>query len=305
MSQDKKSKSGDLIKSPLAEDEQLEMKEFADTVKRHATKLKTEMLQNLRQIPIYDQFLQHVFGCGPVVAAYLVTKINIRDGENRALKPSGLIRFCGNGVDHNTGKRDQATRGQKNVFSKEMRCRLYQMFGAMAQNISKRKGETNKYVDVWQNYIHRMKNSARYDAATNTLLTPEGDRIMKYASNGPNISARKWIRETGRRKATDVFLTDLYLVWRSLEGLPVWPGYHAAKLGYFHGGKVCQGEPRLVEVAEALEIAGPLGTYPTARVVSTKVSESDPDEVVEGEELELDDVSELNTKGADCTITCD
>jgi hypothetical protein len=102
----------------------------------------------------------------------------------------------------------------------------------------------HKYLEIWNNYKHRMLTSPDYDEKKNKL------------AGRKESGARGWIDDTGRRKATDVFLEDLYLVWRASEGLPVWPAWYAKERGHYHGGKVCVNEPEIITVDEALELIG-------------------------------------------------
>jgi len=55
----------------------------------------------------------------------------------------------------------------------------------------------------------------------------------------------------GWHAAADVLVEDMYIVWRAQLGLPVWPDYHAAKLGYSHNGKICVDAPRTMTLEEA------------------------------------------------------
>lgn len=62
----------------------------------------------------------------------------------------------------------------------------------------------------------------------------------------------------GRRKATDLLLEDLYIVWRTLAGLPVWPDLYSVRRGVYHGGKPCVNEGRVLTLDEAFDIIGDL-----------------------------------------------
>jgi hypothetical protein len=68
----------------------------------------------------------------------------------------------------------------------------------------------------------------------------------------------------GWHKAADILLEDLYVVWRALEALPVWPSYYAAKLGYEHGGAPVDkvegyfknAAPKMLTVEDAKRLVG-------------------------------------------------
>lgn len=242
-------KKGDVMPCRLPDDARVELQTVAKNMDKRASSLGTSMKAVLRDIPIYQQFLRHVFGIGEgaIIAAYLVGEIDIQ----RSIKPSGLRRFCGLAVID--GRLERRRAGQKNQYNAEMRMRLFQLFSGMAKNAGKKSkdkpfGTTSKYLEIWKNYKTRMQQSERYDVASNTL------REFSDAEAKPRKGAKAVIHATGWHKAADVFIEDLYIVWRALEGLPVWPSYHAAKLGYSHGGKICVDAPKLLTLKEALEV---------------------------------------------------
>lgn len=245
--------TGETLKSAVPEDVRIEVIAVAESMRKRAGLLETKMLWALKQIPVFRLFLFRVFGVGAVVAAYLVSEIDIR----RAEKVSNLRRYCGLAVID--GRLERPRTGQKLAYNAELRTRLFQAFSAMWKNAAKKTedaphGQTTKYLDVWRGYKHRMVHHERYDAERNRLAGFDG------ASERPG--AKALIHAAGWHKAADVLVEDLYIVWRAIEGLPVWPSYHAAKLGYGHGGKIVKNEPRLLTLDEALTTIGDPGAFP-------------------------------------------
>lgn len=250
MVRDRIFKNGDVMTCDIPDDRKNDFRSLSDVLKDDAKKLESKIEKVLRDIPIYKCFLSKVFGCGTIVAAYLIADIDIR----KANKVSNLRRFCGLAVID--GRLERRTPGRKSGYNGELRMRLYQMFSSLWKNAAKRtpetpNGATSKYLEIWRDYKNRMQNSSRYDATKNTLIEHAGEGVRK--------GAKSVIHATGWHKAADVFIEDLYIAWRSLEGLPVWPSYNAAKLGYSHGGKVCVNEPRLLTIDEALSTIGDVG----------------------------------------------
>ncbi len=245
-------KAGDLIKSDVPEDAQQEAFLLADSFKERASKLESAMLRQLKQVPIYQEFLSEVFGCGPVVSAYLVAEINI----HMAVKPSNLRRYAGMAVIDGVLERRQ--KGQKSRYNAELRTRLYQMFASLWKCAAERtkdgqivkEAKTSKYLKIWTDYKHRMVNSER---------VVDG-KIRKLDVKNTQVSAKGFAHSTGWHKAADVFLTDLYMVWRALEGLPVWCPYVAEKLGYWHGSDTpaWQGG-KILTLEEAKGLVGDVG----------------------------------------------
>lgn len=165
--------TGELMKSAVPEDVRIEVSAVVQSMRRRADLLETKMLRELKRIPIYKLFLARVFGVGAVVAAYLVSEIDIR----RAEKVSNVRRYCGLAVID--GRLERPRAGQKLAYNAELRTRLFQAFSAMWKNAAKKTagaphGQTTKYLDVWRGYKHRMSRHERYDAERNRLAGFDG-----------------------------------------------------------------------------------------------------------------------------------
>lgn len=249
-------------------DAQILGQELGKKFRKRAGQIEAQMEKQLRQIPIYQHFLGKVFGLGPATAAALICNVNI----HRAERPSQLRRFCGLAVFN--GRLEHKVAGQKNAYSTEMRTAIYLMFVSLnklqGQKCNDRPlGTSSKYLKVWLDYKARMSQSERFDAEQNVVLDLDEDgelvpKTRKLAGGKAyNVAALGFFHATGWHKAADVLLEDLYIVWRALEGLPVWPSYYAAKLGYVHLGKICVNAPKLLTLDEALALVGDVG--PVAR----------------------------------------
>ena len=245
-------KKGDKIPCAYPDDIADEMIAMAKAMKGSASDLESPIRASLKKCPIYTTFLQHVYGFGVVSSAYLVAMIDIHheDETGRQLRPSGLRRFCGYAVMN--GKLERPTKGQKLGYSTELRTRIWQAFQAMRKNAAKCTndapyGVTTKYLDIWYN--------AKQGATT--------------AGMQPGAADSK-----GRNKATDVFLLDLYTVWRSIEGLESWPSYYEQHVGEGHRGWHLLGSngPQRFTVDAALLLAGDLSPRPLNESRSWKLA---------------------------------
>jgi len=243
MSSDRKNReTGEVIVCRLPEDVQIAFQSLAqDVAKKKAEALESAMKQELKRIPIYNHFLKNVFGVGPVVAAYLVSEIDI----HRAVKSSALRRFCGLAVIN--GRLERRAKGVKSAYSSELRTRIFQAFDSMWKNRTKGQGRMTKYLEIWVNAKHRKLQMATDGKINNGVR---------------DVSAKGYSHSYGWHKAADIFLEDLYTIWRALEGLDVWPSYYAAKLGYEHGGKISVNAPKKLTVEEALELVGDVAGHP-------------------------------------------
>jgi hypothetical protein len=283
--------TGDVIKCDLPDDRRADFKAVHDALKKDASKLESAMLRELRKLPIYTEFLSKVFGFGPVVSAYLVAEIDVKRSE----KISNLRRYCGLAVID--GRLERPRAGQKNAYNKEIRTRLYQAFGSMWKNAAKKTesaphGVSTKYLEVWKNYKLRMQHSERYDAVKNTLIEVSESgcadaREIERSSLKYRKGAKMVIHSTGWHKSADVFIEDLYTVWRAIEGLPCWPSYYAAKLGYAHGGKISVNAPKLMTLSEALATVGNPGAVPLPAPDAFAGDEIDIEETDDVDELDV------------------
>ena len=122
------------------------------------------------------------------------------DGAGRSRKSEHLID-----VDYVNKKGEPAQR-KSLTFNPFLKTKL---IGVLASSFL-RAGD-NKYSQIYRGYKHRLES--RLD--------------LKEESKGRrhNMANRYMIK---------MFLVDLYLAWRKLEGLPVSPTYDEAKLGHQH-----------------------------------------------------------------------
>jgi hypothetical protein len=207
------------------------------------------MTRELKRVDVYQLFLSKVFGCGPVVSSYLIAMIR----TDRLNKVSNLRRYCGYACDE-SGRLERRSGGPKfdpqgvrtegtGTFNDDLRRCIWQMFSAMWKNAAKKSekapyGSTTKYLTRWR----------EAKAGALAVGMPKGKAHSK-----------------GMHKAADLFIEDLYTVLCALTGLPVWPSWYAMKLGFYHGGKVCVNQPKMLSVEEAITLVGNVGSTPLAK----------------------------------------
>ncbi len=105
-------------------------------------------------------------------------------------------------------------------------------------------GECSKYVQIYLDYKNRMKCHAVHGIQNDEkMVEREVKKVVKPGEKGePGYEMKKVpMASPGHRNAMAIrymikmFLKDLYVEWRTLEGLPVAPSYQEAKLGHTHG----------------------------------------------------------------------
>jgi hypothetical protein len=242
-------KAGDPIPSPLTDGAKVSIQIAVEDMKKEANALKPAMLRVLKQIPIYNLFLSKVYGVGPLFAAYAISQVDITISKN----PSQLRRFFGLAVCN--GRLERPTAGQKLPYNATLRTEMFKCMAGIWRNAAKTKS-TSKYLKIWTDYKQRMRNSERYNEKSNTLQNFDADGFRK--------GAKYVIHATGWHKAADILLEDLYIVWRSIEGLDVRDPYRVEYLDRLHTGTERLPVPRtLLTVEQALDRVGYLGKVET------------------------------------------
>lgn len=177
--------------------------------------------RDIQDYPIYTEFLKNVRGCGPAMAGVIISEIDI----SKAKYASSLSKFCGldvvinaEGIGEGRSRKkhhlvDQYyvdAHGEPQVkkglsFSPMLKTKL---MGVLASCFLRNK---SPYADIYTQYKFRLQNSPRH--------------ADKSDGHKHNMAMRYMIK---------IFLQDLYVAWRTLEGLPVAPPYSQAKLGLLH-----------------------------------------------------------------------
>jgi hypothetical protein len=232
---------------------QLELIEMSENQKKAATKLEHAIEVELRKLPVYQLFLKHVYGVGPVVAGYLCAYIDI----HRSAKPSQLQRYCGVAVID--GRFERRSSGPKydpsgklspdagGTFNQEIRTRLFQAFSSMWRT----KGDgSSKYLDRWRDVKARS-------------LVDERVKDGRIKVGESDLSINGHAHSKGWHAAAQLLVYDLYLAWRAIEGLPSWTTWYEWARGYEHGTAAAalprENVPRMLTVEQALDIVGNVG----------------------------------------------
>ena len=191
------------------------LKQYFDLVETEEPALK-QITYTVKQFPIYSAFLEDVKGVGPTMAAVIISGFDI----HKAQYASSLWAYAGLDVVGDKGRsrikehlvdqtyidaegKEQTKKGISfNPFIKT------KLIGVLGSSFVKTNG---KYREIYDNYKHRISNMPAHAEKTKAHLN--------------NMA----IRYTVKR-----FLVDLYVAWRTLEGLPVADEYSKGKLGIDH-----------------------------------------------------------------------
>lgn len=192
----------------------------------------------LEKIQVYAQFLGDVAGIGPALAAVLITYFDIEkarhvsafwayagldvapDGRGRSRRKEHLI------------ERPYVTKTGADAvklsvtYNPWLKARL---MGVLAPSLM-RTGKS-AYKKTYDDYRHRLET----DPARKKVTLAEYKRAHKAGEDTSKIWTPGRIHKAAMRYMVKMFLRDLWVKWRTIEGLPVTPDYHEAKLGHRHG----------------------------------------------------------------------
>ena len=171
--------------------------------------------EELENFPIWTQYLKHIRGVGPAMAGIIISEFNIEIAKHI----SSFWKFAGLDVaeDGKGRSRKEEHLVQKEYIDKtgETKTRLSITFNPLVKTkltgvlagVLIRLGN-EKYVKVYHDYKHRLENHAVYKDTT---------KLHRH-----RMAVRYMMK---------IFLSDLWLAWRELEGLPITEPYAVAKLG--------------------------------------------------------------------------
>lgn len=206
-----------------------------------------EISRILKGIPIYKNWLKHQKGVGPTMSGVLIAEIDI----SKAPTISALWRFCGLAVDVETGKAERRTKGKKTAYSPWLKSKVLRVMGECMIKAN------SPYRKFYDNYKHRKENTmlaqcmgcdgggrATVDddeAAPNPITRKKATKKVKCSNCNGTGGPAPWgggkahRHNAAMRYMVKMFLQDLWVQWRELEGLTVTDPYAVAVLGREHG----------------------------------------------------------------------
>ncbi len=182
-----------------------EIKEHRDYVLEMEEATAKVLAKEVHKHPLWDAFLFPVKGCGEGIAAVIISEFDI----HKAKYVSNLWSFAGLAP----GK-DRKVKGQKCSYNQFLRAKLCGVLGSSFLKCG------SPYREFYDNMKHRLES-----AEWGTLSKHPTDKNRPRAGHQHKAANRYMIK---------MFLRDLYVAWRTLEGLEVMPPYQEAYLGHKH-----------------------------------------------------------------------
>jgi hypothetical protein len=186
--------------------------------------------------PIWDAFLAGVRGCGPIMAAVLIAELSPYRSQtvSQFWGAAGLDVVLTEEVDPETGETHIVGTGRSRR-SEHLVDRTYidrdgkeqvrksityvprlktKMLGVLGPSFLRAGGH---YADVYRGYKHRWEQHPKWGLAAQERGEPGATAMHRHRA--------------ALRYCVKMFLQDLFIAWRKLEGLPISDPYAVAKLG--------------------------------------------------------------------------
>jgi len=191
----------------------------------------------LKRFPVYNQFLLPIKGVGTIAAGWIIAEYDI----HKATTVSKMWQFTGLNSSKVIGKKrvenedgsfryvmtdkkiygDKLTQGFIAPFNKRLRAA---MVGVMADGFIKAQ---NRYaLEFYYPYKARLEQSEK---ATLKSRNTKSEKEMMWSKTSKSHRDR-----AAKRYMIKMFLKDLYVAWRTLEGLSVREPYQEEYLGHKH-----------------------------------------------------------------------
>lgn len=191
--------------------------------------------KEIQRYPIWTEWLAQVKGAGPVLSAVIITTFDIEVATTvsklwqfAGLNPGMVRGWKSDGTDPKTNRPrwklteelirgDRLTAGFRAPFNKWLRT---QLCGKLGPSFLKAGGDY-----ALQYYYPQHVPKARRDEMGPGRLDVEEGWKDKREGHRSRAAIRYMVK---------MFLADLYVQWRQLEGLPVRPPYTEEYLGHAH-----------------------------------------------------------------------
>jgi hypothetical protein len=192
----------------------------------------------LNKFPIWTDWLKKIKGVGPTIGGVIVSKINIHISDT----PASIWAFAGLDVviTDRHGEPDGRGRGRFNAHLVERQYIDKQGEEQVRDSVTFDPMLKTKLVGVLGDIFikHRTpKYRDEYDKYKARITERENGLVAKAKADGDTKYKRKADAHLNRmaiRYMIKRFLVDLYIQWRTMEGLEVVPEYSVAKLGMVH-----------------------------------------------------------------------
>ena len=183
--------------------------------------LEGSIKEMVEQFPLWEQFLSKVKGCGPLMSAVILSELD----PYKARHVSSFWKYAGLDVAEDGKGRSKRAEHLVDV-----------------EYVNKR-GEKAMKKSITYNPFLKAKLAGVLSGSFLRCASPYSEVYYNYKArleNRPDLAeARPIVRHRmALRYMMKMFLRDLWLAWREIEGLPVTADYAESKLGIVHGAEL-------------------------------------------------------------------
>lgn len=248
------SRKAEAAQASLDESDKAFMQDIGDNLRQSEARALREVKRLLKGVRLWEEWLKGVKGCGPTMSGVILSEIDIE----KATTPSKIWRVCGLAVDSRTGRAERKVKGERLHYSPFLKAKMVHV---LAGCLIKANSPYRKYYD---DYKHRKEaqrvpqcmgcdgtgKANRRDL--DQKLEPGEKRVTKKVkcvncdgTGGPAPwgASKAHRHNAAMRYMVKMFLLDLYVEWRTQEGLPVRSPYQEEYLGHVHGGSGVASQP--------------------------------------------------------------
>jgi len=227
----------------------------SDAARQQEKEIEKMLRKTLKLFPVYNEFLKDVKGVGEVLAGWLISEIDIYKAtavskiwQYAGLNPSlvkGKKRIDKKSYKPEMGtivsementrsssidviiqtmdqiKGDRPTEGYILPYNKNLRTRL---MGILADSFIKSK--SSYAIEFYYPYKARLEKESNVIEDFGRARKDSGKKWSEVSKGHRDMAAKRYMIK--------MFLRDLYVAWREIEGLPVRPPYEQEYLGRKH-----------------------------------------------------------------------
>mgnify|MGYP001626401146 FL=1 len=191
---------------------------YPDEMKRLEERFQKEMLDLIKNEPVWKVFLKNVKGIGPVMAGGLIAWF---DDPAKASSPSKMWKYAGLGVTD--GHADRKVKGSNDLgFNPKLKTHMWKI----GKQLMFARGKYYEYYLQQKEYAMN-KHKPKVDVSTMSK-----EEKLKYFKEHPDEWMDGKIHAYAFRKMVKLFLANFWEAWRKSEGLDTPPPYAEAILGH-------------------------------------------------------------------------
>jgi hypothetical protein len=203
----------------------------------HEEKMLKVIAKIIQQHPLWTAFLEGVRGVGPLMSAVILAEFDIRKAE----RISQFWKYAGLDVAEDGRGRSKRTEHlvEQEYIDKEGKPKTKmgvtfnpflktKLVGVLGTSFLRQPAEECKYRKLYDDYKHRLENHAKYGVEN------DEQRKADAKADGKKYAPVLHRHRMALRYAVKIFVQDLWLAWREVEGLPVTAPYSEAVLGHTH-----------------------------------------------------------------------